>query len=151
MYLRVDLRPSLLLRQSGTGFHIAALLCLPWVNLETWLLLVIALIVVVSLLRCARDAPEMPRAILFIDGAPRLLFEDRVLEVELQEYVYCTSFLQLLHFRRRQESGDQQFRVVILPDSSSARSRRRLRTLLRWHALAIPALQPAEHIEMDRA
>lgn len=150
MYVRVDLRPSLLFHKLRAGFHIAALLCLPWVNLDTGLLIVVALMVAVNLLRCIRSTPEQPRAILFIDGAPRLLIADRVLDVDLQEYVYCTSFLQLLHFRQHQVSGDQQFCVVILPDSSSGVNRRRLRTLLRWRALATPANQRAERIETDR-
>lgn len=151
MYIRVDLRRSVLLRVSRAGFHIVALLCLPWVNLHSGLLLVFALMVAASLERCFRGGFRQPRAILFIDGAPRLLFEDRVLEVELQEYVYCTSFLQLLYFRRRQVSGDQLFCVVILPDSSGARNRRCLRTLLRWHALAPPTRQGAVNNEMDPA
>lgn len=149
MYVRVDLRPSSLLRKSRAGFHIAALLCLPWVNVDASLLILVALMVIVSFLRGIRSDSGQPRAILFIDGAPRLLIGDRVLEVDLQDHVYCTSFLQLLHFTQPQGSGDRQFCVVILSDSSSAGNRRRLRTLLRWHALATSANQPAERSETN--
>ena len=149
MYVRVDLHPSLLLRGSRAAFHVAALLCLPWINLDNGLLVILALMIGGSLWRCTIRPLSHPRAILFIDGAPRLLFDDLVVGAVLQEYVYCTSFLQILHFRRRGSPDDRQLCVVILPDSSCARDRRRLRTLLRWQTLEAPILHSAKDNEKD--
>lgn len=157
MYVRVDLHPSALLRVSRAVLHGLAIVSLAFLDLGPGPRVVLALLVAAGFLRILPGASRQPRAILFIDGSSRLLFEDRVLEVELQEYVYCTSFLQVLHFRRRRlprlagvehaglpraarpdcRASDCKFNVMILPDSCSVRDRRRLRTLLRWQTLVV--------------
>lgn len=157
MYIRVDLRPSALLRVSRAVVHGLAIASLAFLDLGLGIRVILLLLITASFLRVLAGSSGQLRAILFIDGSSRLLFEDRVLEVELQGHVYCTSFLQILHFRRRQltrlagaeqaglprapqsdcRTGDSKFSVVILPDSCSVRNRRRLRTLLRWQTLVV--------------
>lgn len=157
MYVRVDLHPSMLLRTAQAVSHSLALAVLYWVDLAVGLRVILALLVVTSFLRSIKSDFLQPRAILFIDGAPRLLFKGRVLEVALQEYVYCTSLLMVLHckwrqlprlpsedpevhrsrWRRRWMFESSELCILILPDSSSVDDRRRLRTLLRWHALNV--------------
>lgn len=157
MYVRVDLRPSLILRVLRAAIHVMALASLLWVDLSDSLRVVLGFLIALKFLQSVKYPPQLPRAILFIDGRPRLLFEDRVLEYDLQAYVYCTSFLQVLHFRRCQlprSSRDDSERsdttgyegrlpqekhlsIVILPDSSNSSSRRQLRTMLRWQVMAV--------------
>lgn len=157
MYVRMDLRPSLLLRTARAALHAACLASLFWVELHAGMRIAIGLLIAGSFLHVTNNASRQPRAILFIDGVPRLLFQDHALEVELLEYVYCTSLLQVLCFSRSQISRfpdreDKQsiswfcyrnfyrnfeYCVVILPDTSRARDRRRLRTLLRWQGQVV--------------
>ncbi len=157
MYVRVDLRPSLMLRVVRIGFYAVCLASLAWVELGDSLRVAAALLIAGNFLRFMSSVSKHPHAILVIDGAPRLLFQDHVLEVELQEYVYCTPLLQVLHFKRRQlprfchvadrsyrgwyffprVTPDGEYCVVILPDSSSSHDRRRLRTLLHWQGVTV--------------
>ena len=163
--LQMDLQPSSLLRGSLVLSHLLAMFSLWWIDANILLQLAVTAGLALSCRRYLRRSCEIsclqmrPGEILIGQG-------DQMIPVVLKDAPWCSDWLQVLRFavsvnvteRGGTESdvtesgaagstsggepawrrfGQRRLSVVILPDSASAQSRRRLRVLLRWHSFSI--------------
>lgn len=160
MLFRVELAPSRLLFAGIVLSHLLALASLMFADIPTWLFWVLASGIFINAL-FSRFSDNQPVALLISDELVRLYFQDYQVNVLLESECYCTSWVQILHFREclRQPAltstssnpsltdsvslpisiprlGTKHYRVIILPDSCPGHARRRLAVLLRWHRFA---------------
>lgn|GEM_PF-6516766 len=157
--LQMDLRPSSLLRGSLILSHLLAMFALWWIGANILLQLGVTVGLVLSCRRCLRRSCEIS-CLQMLPGKILIGQGDQMIPVVLKDAPWCNDWLQVLRFavpvdvteRDGTESGaagstsggepawrrfgQRRLSVVILPDSASAQSRRRLRVLLRWHSFS---------------
>ena len=164
--LQMDLQPSALLRGTLVLCHLFAMFALWWSAapaLLQWAAMpALALSCLHGFLRQSDFSGLHLRS-----GEILLRRNNQMISVMITSAPWCTEWLQVLRFapiaqsgreaddggsgrapllqrlgrHLRQRYAQRRMRVVILPDSASAQSRRRLRVLLRWHRFSggVPA------------
>lgn len=114
--------------------HLAALFALVVSKLPLPVLLLIAPGLgrqVIQLVRCALQQSEAALSAVEADdtGILLTLVNGRRIPVTIAA-VYCSSWLQVVQFRRRAARDREVFWLIVLPDTASADSRRQLRAWL---------------------
>lgn len=134
MSLRIDLRPSRLLRVLQITQMALAILATALVAVQ-YLPALLLLVPLGMGLWSLRDTNSNPRALVLMEDDWYLVYDEHVLKADLCAEFHCKAFLQVLQFRLECSNGIVRKHVwtVILPDSASHEDRRRLRVVLRWH------------------
>lgn len=138
MYLRIDLRFSQrLLWLQSAQILLAALACLYLAREFLWTLIVLLpVLLAAAQLHAARPTP---RALVLLGDEWHFLYDQEMYRVQLHEQVHCGKWLLILQFKRWDDMTGRAQRewLVILPESASDESLRRLRSLLRWYAFPV--------------
>lgn len=133
MSLRIDLRVSRLLQWlQSAQIVLAALACLYLTREFQWALIVLLPV----LLATAKIGAShlTPRALVLLGDEWHLVYDQKVCRAQLYEQVHCGNWMLILQLKRWDDTTGKAQRewLVILPDSASCESRRRLRSVLRW-------------------
>lgn len=148
--LQMELQPSRLLLTFLILTHLLAM----WAVVQADLHSMLRLGIIASLVS-GGYCYSRRRAVSFLQmrsGRILLKLGDQLVPVKLESAPWCNEWLQVLRFKPlvddcslvgitgtmqgRRWRWQRRLSVVILPDSASAQSRRRLRVLLRWHGFA---------------